>query len=126
MAKGTDFIDRPTPWLVLTSKVASQSTRGPHLISDTLDLNQPWSRPIYEVSSLSDGKRYPNDLSDADNMLGHKNYATCKRKEQATKLLPLALPNNYNTLTCEQNNFDNRCVICDNTQITIAPSVDKG
>ncbi len=31
------------------------------------------SRPIYEVSSFSHGKRYGNDLSDADNMLGHKN-----------------------------------------------------
>ncbi len=31
------------------------------------------SRPIYEVSSFSHGKRYRKDLSDADNMLGHKN-----------------------------------------------------
>ncbi len=92
MAKGTDFVDRPTPWLVLTSKVASQSTRGPHLISDALDLNQPWSRPIYEVSSLRHGRHYPNDLSDANDMLGHKNYATCKREEQATNYCHLRFP----------------------------------
>ncbi len=30
-------------------------------------------RPIYEVSSFSHGRRHRNDLSDADNMLGHKN-----------------------------------------------------
>ncbi len=28
---------------------------------------------IYEVSSFSHGKRYLNDLSDADSMLGYKN-----------------------------------------------------
>ena len=30
--------------------------------------------PIYEVSSFSYGKSYRKDLSDADNMLGHKNF----------------------------------------------------
>ena len=30
-----------------------------------------------EVSSFSHGERYSNDLSDADNMLGHKNVTFC-------------------------------------------------
>ncbi len=33
-------------------------------------------RPAPVVSSFSHGKRYHNYLSDADNMLRHKNYVT--------------------------------------------------
>ena len=54
VAKRTDFIDKPAP------------VDGP----DTNGCDD-------EVSSFSHGKRYRNDLSEADNMLGHKNYAFC-------------------------------------------------
>ncbi len=61
MAKRTDFVDRPAP--VDGLRIA---TLGSKTIYSC--------RPIYEVSSFSHGKRYRNDLSNADNMLGHKNH----------------------------------------------------
>ncbi len=60
MAKRTDFVDRPAP--VDSLRIATLGAKTIYR-----------SRPIYKVSSFSHGKRYRNDLSDADKMLGHKN-----------------------------------------------------
>ncbi len=82
MTKRTDFIDK-------SAHVGGPDTKGCdleyqyHLLPKwgplvlwiaTLGVKTIYmSRLIYEVSSFSHGKRYPNDFSDADNMLGHEN-----------------------------------------------------
>ncbi len=53
MAKRTDFVDRPAP-------VHGLNTKG----CDPETICCP--KHVYEVSSFSHGKRYHNDLSDAD------------------------------------------------------------